>query len=38
VTEDVAARGLWLPSSSFLTDADVRRICEVIRAFYAQQR
>jgi perosamine synthetase len=38
VTEDVAARGLWLPSSSFLADADVRRVCEMVRAFYVERR
>jgi perosamine synthetase len=32
VTEDVASRGLWLPSSTFLTDDDLRHICERIRA------
>ncbi len=34
VARDAAARGLWLPSSSFLSDADIRRICRRIRAFY----
>ena len=37
VTEDVAARGLWLPSSAFLTDEDVRRVCEAIRGFFGKQ-
>ena len=32
VTEDAAARGLWLPSSTFLTDDDVKRVCEEIRS------
>ncbi len=34
VTEQVATSGLWLPSSSFLTDNDVHRVCETIRSFY----
>lgn len=29
-----AAHGLWLPSSSFLTDEDIRRICKEIRTFF----
>lgn len=29
----VSQRGLWLPSSSFLSDSDVERICQVIRSF-----
>lgn len=33
VTEDISARGLWLPSSSFLTDDDIRRVCADIREF-----
>ena len=33
VSESVCAHGLWLPSSSFLTDADVSRVCDGIRAF-----
>jgi perosamine synthetase len=33
VTEAAAARGLWLPSSTFLTDDDVRHVCETIRSF-----
>jgi perosamine synthetase len=33
VTEDVAARGLWLPSSAFLAGSDVRRVCEAVRDF-----
>lgn len=30
--EHIAAHGLWLPSSSFLTDDDVRRVCGAISA------
>ena len=33
--EYVAQHGLWLPSSSFLSDDDIRRVCQVIREFYA---
>lgn len=34
VTEDVAARGLWLPSSAFLTDAEIHMVCDRVRDFY----
>ena len=34
VSEDVSAHGLWLPSSSFLTDEDVRWVCAKIREFF----
>jgi perosamine synthetase len=34
--EHAAKHGLWLPSSSFLTDADIDRVCDMIRAFYAR--
>lgn len=34
VSEDVGRRGLWLPSSCRLTNDDVRRVCEAIRAYY----
>ena len=33
-TERASRQGLWLPSSSFLEDRTVRRICDEIRAFY----
>ncbi|HKC96618.1 MAG TPA: DegT/DnrJ/EryC1/StrS family aminotransferase [Methylomirabilota bacterium] len=33
-TERASRQGLWLPSSSFLEDRVVRRICDEIRAFY----
>lgn len=26
--------GLWLPSSTFLTDSDITRVCRAIRSFY----
>jgi perosamine synthetase len=33
-SDHVAAYGLWLPSSSALTDAEVGRVCAAIRAHY----
>lgn len=36
VTEYVSRRGLWLPSSSKLTDAEIKRVCDAIKAFYQQ--
>jgi perosamine synthetase len=35
VTNKAAAEGLWLPSSSFLTDDDIARVCGEIKRFYA---
>jgi dTDP-4-amino-4,6-dideoxygalactose transaminase len=32
VSESYSARGLWLPSSSFLDDATIKRICAELRA------
>lgn len=32
--EHVSRHGLWLPSSSFLDDETIRRICADVRAFY----
>ena len=34
VAEEISARGLWLPSSIKVTDAQIVDICEVIRKFY----
>jgi dTDP-4-amino-4,6-dideoxygalactose transaminase len=34
VTEDYCARGLWLPSSSFLSDEIVDRVCAEIRTYF----
>lgn len=34
VTEEIAQKGLWLPSSINLSDDDIRYICECIRDFY----
>lgn len=33
VSEEISQRGLWLPSSSFLTDDDIVRVCDGIKAF-----
>jgi len=35
VAENIGENGLWLPSSNQLTDADITRICDAIKAFYA---
>lgn len=34
VSSHISERGLWLPSSSFLTDEDITRTCDEIRAFF----
>lgn len=34
VTEEVSAKGLWLPSSIIVTDEQIKYICGVIREFY----
>jgi perosamine synthetase len=34
VAEEVAARGLWLPSSVKLTDDDIDRVCAAIQGFW----
>ncbi len=31
---DVSKRGLWLPSSSFLTDEDIARVCAEIKSYF----
>lgn len=33
-TEYVSSHGLWLPSSSFLSDEDITRVCDEIKAYY----
>ena len=33
-SESVSQRGLWLPSSSFLTNEDIERICDCIRNYF----
>ncbi|MCM1103025.1 MAG: DegT/DnrJ/EryC1/StrS family aminotransferase [Clostridium sp.] len=35
VTEEIAEKGLWLPSSVALEDHQIAKICELIRKFYA---
>jgi perosamine synthetase len=34
VSDYVSVHGLWLPSSAFLSDDEIRRVCDEIRAFY----
>lgn len=34
VTEEISAKGLWLPSSSTLTDEQIEYICSIIKDFY----
>ncbi|MCI9508039.1 MAG: DegT/DnrJ/EryC1/StrS family aminotransferase [Oscillospiraceae bacterium] len=34
VTEEIAAKGLWLPSSVLVTDDEIACICNTIRDFY----
>lgn len=36
-SEYVSAHGLWLPSSSFLTNEDIKRVCREIKTFYQKQ-
>jgi len=33
-TKDMCNRGLWLPSSSFLEDKDIERVCNEIRNYF----
>jgi perosamine synthetase len=35
VSESAAASGLWLPSSSFLTNQQINTVCDCIKEFYA---
>lgn len=35
ISEAIAEKGLWLPSSSFLTNSQIYFICEKIRSFYS---
>lgn len=34
VTEEISAKGLWLPSSVLITDEQIEYICDKIREFY----
>ncbi len=36
VTEEIAYKGLWLPSSIFITDDQIRYICEKVKEFYTK--
>lgn len=36
-SKSVSKRGLWLPSSSFLNDEDIKYICQNIRDFFRKQ-
>ena len=31
---NISERGLWLPSSSFLSDEDIQRVCDNIRSYF----
>ena len=33
----VSSNGLWLPSSSFLTDEDIERVCAEIKQFFSEK-
>ncbi|TAM53883.1 MAG: DegT/DnrJ/EryC1/StrS family aminotransferase [Acidobacteria bacterium] len=35
-SEFVARHGLWLPSSSFLSDEDIRFVCQAIRTYFGR--
>jgi perosamine synthetase len=35
-SEYISQKGLWLPSSSFLTDEDIERACREIKAYFNQ--
>ena len=34
VSEEIARRGLWLPSSSKLTDEEILQVCSEIKNFF----
>ena len=36
VSEELSPRGLWLPSSSFLSDEDVVRVCRAIAEYFSR--
>lgn len=36
VTEEISKKGLWLPSSVFITDEEIIYICSCVRRFYEQ--
>ena len=35
-SENISRRGLWLPSSSFLRDEDIERVCVEIKRFFGE--
>jgi dTDP-4-amino-4,6-dideoxygalactose transaminase len=35
VSERVGEKGLWLPSSSQLSDEQINRVCDAIEQFYS---
>ena len=37
VASEISARGLWLPSSSFLEDGDIDRVCTEIKGFFRRK-
>ena len=37
VTEEISAKGLWLPSSVKLTDEQIEYVCESIKEFYTKK-
>ena len=37
VTEEIATKGLWLPSSVLVTDEQIEYICEKIGEFYQRR-
>lgn len=37
VSEGISKKGLWLPSSAFLTDSDIIRVCKEIKGFYGKK-
>ena len=38
VTTEIAARGLWLPSSTKLSDDEIDRVCSIITSFFKNER
>lgn len=38
VSEEISNQGLWLPSSSFLSNSDIYEICKEIKAFYGYKK
>jgi perosamine synthetase len=37
VSESISRKGLWLPSSSFLSDEDINRVCTEISTFFGRK-